>query len=250
MYEGIRIIRGGRHVSEGKYRHITRDSVPSAELILVTGGVLYMSVGEAEYTVSPGQVLRILPGERHGGTQESDGVEFIWMHFLGANEAILPPVISTPQSFHRVVLLARETLHYLESTDYPPECADNLARVMLCELCHEDRSADSTVWSVKRLVRKKDGVLTAGECAMTLGYSEDYLNRYFKSRVGVSLKKYIDGVRLDSAKQRLLTENTPLSVLASELGFSDYKSFLKFFKYHLSMTPKEYKSSIYKLKEN
>ncbi len=250
MYEGVKIIRGGRHVSEGKYKHVTRTNVPSAELILVTDGVLYMSVGGEEYTVSRGDALRILPGQVHGGTRESYGVEFIWIHLLGADENLLPPVISSPAGFHRAILLAREALHYLESEDYPPECADNLIRVMLCELCHTESASDSTVWSVRRLVQRRGGVITAGECAQVLGYSEDYLNRHFKANEGITLKKYIDSVRLDSAKKRLLTESIPLSTLASELGFSDYKSFLKFFKYHSSMTPKEYKSSIYMLKEN
>ena len=250
MYDNIRLIRGGKHLSEGKYKHITREDVPSAELILVTNGVLYMFVGENRYSVSKGQVLRILPGERHGGYRESDGVEFIWLHLLGTDEYELPEVITSPVGFHRALLLSREALHYLESGDYPRECADNLIKVLLMELSHSEAALDSTVYSVKKLVREADGIITATECASRMGYSEDYLNRYFKERCGIGLKRYIDGVRLDKAKRLLLTENIPMKRLAVELGFSDYKGFLKFFKYHSSLTPMEYKSSLYMLKEN
>ena len=38
----------------------------------------------------------------------------------------------------------------------------------------------------------------------------------------------------------MLTENLPLKEIAARAGFSEYKYFLKFFKYHEKTTPKNF----------
>ena len=72
------------------------------------------------------------------------------------------------------------------------------------------------------------------------GYNADYISRLFKAHYGKSLKEYMSNVKIDYIKQLLLTSELPLSDVAYNAGFYDYKYFLKFFKYHEGITPTQF----------
>ena len=159
----------------------------------------------------------------------------------GVGEAELPSPILSPSGFERAAFLAREAIHYGSSDRLPKECADYLMRVLLAELTAVRDETDGVVYAVKRLVGDGGGKLSsAKEVARALGYSEDYLSRILRKACGVGLKQYIDGVRIDAIKRELLTEDMRLSEVALSFGFSEYKAFLKFFKYHEGITPTEF----------
>ncbi|MBQ8528762.1 MAG: AraC family transcriptional regulator [Clostridia bacterium] len=244
MYDNLIFLRGGIQTAGSSYTHISRSGVHSTELIMVTEGVLYMFVGEERYTLSRGDVLRIPPEAPHGGYRECEGVSFIWLHMTGISEDELPNTVIKPLGFDRATLLAREILHYSASLEMPAECADYLARVLIAELTVGEESSGRALRGVKEFLKERGGMpSTAEEVARALGYSEDYLSRLLKRSLGVGLKQYIDRVRLDSIKRELLLGEMTLAELGAYFGFSDYKSFLKFFKYHEGVTPTEFINS-------
>ena len=244
-------MNGGRYCSRPgiPWKHGDR-VIDSTELILVTEGEVCMFIGDVELTAGVGDVLRIPPDTKHGGTRESLGVSFFWLHFIGAEESELPPVCFRPQCFDRALFVTRELLHYAETEDYPEECADSMMKILLAELCRADRSGEgSLVREIRELLRRECS-LTVTEIARRLGYNEDYLNRAFKARCGTGLKKYADTLRLERIKRDLLSGELSLLELSSKYGFSEYKYFLKFFKYHSGLSPTKYREAYYNLHTN
>lgn len=69
------------------------------------------------------------------------------------------------------------------------------------------------------------------------GYNVDYLNRVFKSTFSKTIKQHINEERMKYIKAIILSDELPLKEVAKKAGFSDYKLFLKFFKYHEKITP-------------
>ena len=249
MYESLKFTHGGKFTSSGTWCHSER-VIDTNEIIIVTEGEVNMFVEGNEYSLRPGDVLKIEKAERHGGTRPSSHAAFFWFHFtLDAPLAI--PTCLHPQNTERVFLLAKELLHYAESEGYPPECADCVARVILHEIAYERREEHPTVAAVKEWIRKhRTSGITAEYCASHFGYNEDYLNRLFKKHLAKGLKEYINETRLTSIKSDIMMGGITLTALAAKYGFQDYKAFSKFFKYHEKMTPAEYKKTYYKMHTN
>lgn len=245
MYGDLNFLRGGIFSKNGPYRHINR-VINSYELIIVTEGELCMQISGEQLKATAGDVLRILPGESHGGYEDTDSPSFIWLHFEGAKADELPERFSRPKSFDRTLLLAKEVLHYSVAIGYPAGVTECILKALLAEICYHGEEDGSLISSVKEWVRRKRmEQITVSELSHHFGYNGDYLNRLFKSRLGMGLKQYIDSVRLDAIKQELLVGGGTLSEISERFGFSDYKYFLKYFKYHSGMTPGEYKETYY-----
>jgi len=60
---------------------------------------------------------------------------------------------------------------------------------------------------------------------------------------GTSFTREIRTLRLRLAQEALTETNTPISTIASELGFSEAANFTRFFKSETGMNPREYRKS-------
>jgi AraC-like DNA-binding protein len=73
------------------------------------------------------------------------------------------------------------------------------------------------------------------------GYSHVHVNRVFKAETGLSLKFFLDTLRMQRAIYCLRHEEAPnLQALAEELGFYDQAHFSKKFKYYTCYSPKKF----------
>ncbi|MBE6680315.1 MAG: helix-turn-helix transcriptional regulator [Ruminococcaceae bacterium] len=79
------------------------------------------------------------------------------------------------------------------------------------------------------------------QIADALGFNKDHICRVVKRCSGKTLSEMIAAERINIAKGLLATTNYSLEKIAALLNFSGANSFLKFFKYHVSMTPSEYR---------
>ena len=75
------------------------------------------------------------------------------------------------------------------------------------------------------------------EIAEVFGYNPNYLSKKFKSEYGVSIKSYINTLRVKAAVQML--ENTDFSIerIAICVGYTDAKQIYQVFKKYFGMTP-------------
>ena len=123
-----------------------------------------------------------------------------------------------------------------------------MTRLILAELYAAPKSIDESkiVNRAAEWIRSNSNLpLKATDASEHFGCNTDYLSRLFRKQYGKSLKQYIDFSRMDYIKKQLLNYDQQLSAgalkkIASECGFEDYKSFLKYFKYHEKITPTEF----------
>ena len=57
-----------------------------------------------------------------------------------------------------------------------------------------------------------------------------YLSRYFKEHTGIGLLNYINGVRIDYAKQLMGQQNITVAEAAKAAGFENQNTFIRLFK--------------------
>lgn len=70
--------------------------------------------------------------------------------------------------------------------------------------------------------------------------SPNYLGKIFYLNTGEYLKDYINSVKMEKAKELLLTRRYPVSEVADMVGMEDQRYFSKLFKKHCGVSPKEF----------
>lgn len=84
--------------------------------------------------------------------------------------------------------------------------------------------------------------ITSREIEAQFKMSFDYLNRIFKKKHGSTIFAYLNQIRLDKAKQFLLTTSLSVTEIASLTGFSDVYYFSRYFKSQCHISPMAYRS--------
>lgn len=70
--------------------------------------------------------------------------------------------------------------------------------------------------------------------------STNYLSKFFKKTLGMSVLKYLQLVRVSQAQRLLLFTDKPTHIISEDVGFPNEKSFRKAFETVFETTPKKY----------
>ncbi len=84
--------------------------------------------------------------------------------------------------------------------------------------------------------------ITLDEICLHVCLSKSHLCHTFKKTVGMSVFEYILSRRLSNAKKYLLTTSTPVSKIATDVGFSDFSYFSKIFKEREGISPSRFRA--------
>ena len=69
-----------------------------------------------------------------------------------------------------------------------------------------------------------------------------YLSYLFKVKSGSNFKEYIDGLRLERARELLSGTDMKVEEIARAVGYDNSYSFTRFFKNNMGLTPKEFRA--------
>lgn len=95
------------------------------------------------------------------------------------------------------------------------------------------------------LINKKyTNEITLDMIAEEIGISSSYLSTKFKKELSVSFTSYVTDLRMKKALIFIKSGETNLKSIGIACGFHDYNYFLKQFKNHTGMTPKNYKKQL------
>lgn len=238
---------GGRFTSRSEWIHPERLG-SSYELIVVTEGRVWIEEEGVEYDLSPGQTLLLEPNKRHRGVRPtSERVSFYWIHFedfdFEACECLQKCMTLTDS--YAVTLLCRQLLYYHQA-GHEGQVLDALLYVLLAELEDQARRARGDMSRLADQIREwirinSDRELKVADVSARFGYNVDYLSRLYRKCYGHGLKTEIDEMKMREIKKLLLESDLTLEQICSRTGMSDYKLFLKFFKYHEGITPSEFR---------
>ncbi|WNR46068.1 response regulator transcription factor [Paenibacillus roseipurpureus] len=79
------------------------------------------------------------------------------------------------------------------------------------------------------------------EMAASVGYSAPYFSRTFKKVVGENFSQYLMHIRIQKAKQLLLTTDMRTFEVSYQVGIENYRNFNKIFKKIVGMSPNQYR---------
>ena len=91
-----------------------------------------------------------------------------------------------------------------------------------------------------------------GVCSIanSFGYNSEYLTTLIKKTTGHSLVFHVNESKITKACEILRMTDKTNKEIAYELGFADEKYFLRVFKKHKDVTPREYRNAYVKQHNN
>lgn len=223
-------------------------TVETYELIFVLAGKVRIYEGERQYTVCPGEMLLLAPWVEHGGFEANVGrTAFYWLHFhtddISAwgieKQAKMPS--STEKSLREIMHLWQTHRELTEVTLAKFLLENTLPREYKNKLAYE-------VNEYIRIHAREN--LRVEMLARQFGYSGDHLSRIYKQEFGHDLKEGIVRRRLTHIESLLINTDYSVKEIAHMSGFEDENIFVKFFKYHEKMTPREYRNRCFHIHMN
>lgn len=159
-----------------------------------------------------------------------------------------------PRYFHlaqqeKVLIAAKQLLDVAHSPYFAKMAENYQATMLLIELANaswQERqgisSNQTSLNEIKEWIRvRMDQDLRVAAVAAHFGLNPDYLTRRFKQELGVSVKAYMNSVKLDWAKYLLLTTRLSVAEVSQQAYFQDAKYFMRFFKQQTRLTPSQYR---------
>ncbi len=81
------------------------------------------------------------------------------------------------------------------------------------------------------------------DAAVAVGYDYAYISKFFKSKVGMSFRQYVNCLRIIESKQLLKTSAKSIEEVSEACGFASIRAFDREFHAQTGMTPSEYKKT-------
>lgn len=106
-------------------------------------------------------------------------------------------------------------------------------------------SSKLTIEDIKELIQYNycDYSFSLQLIADKFNVSLSYLSQYFKEKTNSTILDYITTLKMEKAKNLLLTSNMTLKDIAEQIGYVNVSSFIRRFKQVTGMTPGEYKKN-------
>ena len=252
LHPGVAFCYAGLFSSAVPWKHPERVE-DTHELIYVTQGEVYMNDGGREICAVKGEMMVLEAGVRHFGYKESTDVSFYWVHFDTGTEAL--PFETRFLSHFDSSHLFKEMLHYY----FLPTPAEELVNATLVRILAEIKYlsqspqiiSDKTAEEIYEWLRvNASAELTAAKAAKHFGFSSDHIARILKKQDGHGTKALIDMFLLSRAKELLANTGLYVKEIAYELGFSNDKCLIGFFKYHEGVFPSEFRNRYFKIHMN
>lgn len=244
------------HPSRYWFRPDTGRILQEYQLIYITRGRGYFSSRELKNAVvGEGTILLLFPNEWHSYMPKTEsGWDTYWIgfrgvvadqlirhHFFDKQMPLHPVGFNEPllDLFKQVIALARE-----ERAGFQ-QAISGIAMHMLGAVYFitknnqfQDREMVTKIEKARLLMREyPDGTISPEELARRLNMGYSWFRRMFKQYTGLSPTQYQQQIRLQQAKDLLVSSGKTIKEIAYELNFESANYFTAFFKQKAGFTP-------------
>jgi AraC family transcriptional regulator, regulatory protein of adaptative response / methylphosphotriester-DNA alkyltransferase methyltransferase len=116
-----------------------------------------------------------------------------------------------------------------------------------CKRCRSDLMDYTPMKDIAEKTKKllDDTFLAAGSFKdelNSLGVTKHRMNEIFKDQYGMTVSEYVNNLKLNEAKKRLLNSDETIIDIAYSVGFGSLSGFYRFFNENTGMTPAKYRN--------
>lgn len=228
------------------------------ELFLVRSGRFQVTVGDHSRQLSEGSFAAIFPNTIHSYQCLVPGSQFTMAvcsaSLLGSSLSRLTHFRPTypflqGESLHPDIPYAMHGLFLQSRTEPNHEIYRALIRLIIArclssmelEPVKEPASMDLTGSLLRYLSQNFQRPLSLEQVSRELGVSKYHLSHVFSSRLRTSFPEYVNFLRLNLARELLLTTDQSILEVGLSCGFSSQRTFNRAFQSHFSMSPRQYR---------
>lgn len=249
------------YILGGKGVHVINDN-----RYAYTAGSLFMLTPEDAHTFKPGCATQcciidftrsLFEREPKSGHDRAELSEFfIRLEYVFHHHSHLKGNILTGRSesdlFDKLInQLVNEKMHRPVFTDLVTQNIVFLLLQLIARIISEETSgvgpsskALNRLYEITGYIQKHiydKHLLRTENLAAHFHKTPDHINRSFKQQTGITLKKYINGYKMNLVASRLIYSELTISEIADELQFTDESHLNKVFKKHKGQTAKQFR---------
>lgn len=236
-----------------KHRVIRKKGRNDYHILYIVRGECFVWYNDAEYKLEAGNYVIYFPHEKqeYQYTGTIDTLSY-WIHFTGsAVEEIFsnahltsgvyftPPNKSVHSCFKKII-----TFHSLQKYEIQAN-AYLLSLISSLSLTEDEHSASEypqyLIEAIKYINLNWQKQISISYLAEMACLSKSRFLHSFKENVGISAYGYIINMKIEKAKEFLLSTDMNISAIAETIGYSDSLYFSRLFKKHMGISPNEYR---------
>ncbi|BDR52264.1 AraC family transcriptional regulator [Bombiscardovia nodaiensis] len=248
-------------ISETQPEHSFGPAIRSTYIVhIVLGGAGIVHSGDTEYSLHRNDGFIVGPETpvQYQASQSNPWI-YLWMGFGGSaiGDCLSSMGLGPSRSIFHVdqtrafLSLITECFSYTSNSISDGLKLNSLAYEFLhlltqhttnSALARTTATSDETVQKAVLFIAEHHAEgIGPSDVARGLHLDRSYLSRRFHEVTGMTLKDYIDGIRLDKACDLLGMTDLPMQQVAKECGYSSTEQFNRRFKEETSTTPIEYR---------
>jgi AraC-like DNA-binding protein len=207
-------------------------------------GATRVTVDDRVYTVKKGEALLIFPLQAHAfDTVENGKIRLILFspelvaNYYKRNEnklpadslftCRLPENLCTDTFFHKKAITYFICGEFEKGRSYTEQGEKKSPQLLTSLLLYADKNFSNSC-------QLRDAVAS-------IGYDYAYASKYFKRKVGLSFKRYVNNLRIIESRYLLSTTAMNMEEIADACGFSSLRTFDREFRSQIGITPSEYR---------
>ncbi len=224
-------------------------------VMLCVAGSGAVHVGAERHVLTPGTWTTIPAGAPHEYRAAADDPWTIWwLHARGADAAeIARPMVGVPQqvrrlrSLDRVLALFDELIALLEGRLSPAHllAASGVAWNLLARMSADTilpAEGSALERAIRYLEARVEGSIRVSELASMVGVSPSHLTALFRESTGGGPGAFHTSLKMARARTLLDTTSTPISEVASAVGYADPLYFSRHFRRIHGVNPSGYRA--------
>lgn len=206
----------------------------------IQSGKGIFKIEDREYSLSENQLFVISPGAKtFYQADKKDPWKYIWIGFTADNglPTDLPDTLTLPEA--KSIFSEMKKCASFKNGRSAYLCA-RLWDLLAIVSDAEDNSINYVDAALDCIHAEYMTNLTVEKIAARLNIDRTYFSTLFKSKTGLSPKKYIIRHRMNQAASLLIKSSVSVSTVAHYVGYSDVFTFSKRFKQFYGVSPSEY----------
>ena len=232
------------HIFTKEHMNFTIHIHRSFEFFEQIQGSTEVLVGDKKYLLTSGEAVLIFPLQPHSYESRTDGQIRLCIFspdmvadFYKTNgqkipansrfKSDIPANMSLDNHFHKKAFSYLICAEFENGREYLKDAEKSKDRLLTELLLFADKN-----YSGSCLLR---------DAASKIGYDYAYVSKYFKGKVGISFRQYVNDLRIIESKQLLKSGSESIEEIAEACGFCSLRTFDREFRNQTGMTPSEYR---------
>lgn len=219
-------------------------TIPYYDLTIVLSGSLEYTLNGKFFKVESGDFIMLPPGTRRNRESKNEITEYVSFNFKTESPVTLPLYVKgAVHSDVRMLIAAFDKMSAFPFTE-GDRSRENLLVLIISLLERRIKSTDMHPLTLKIINYLRSHLakrVTLDDIGDLTFFSPIYCDTVFKRDMGVSIVDYLLDLRIDEAKELILTNVLSLQDIAESVGFTDYNYFSRTFKRRTGYTPTAYR---------